>query len=282
MPSGVENRIRLRCEVKRSNAARHRTYSLPFFQSFPPLPFCPRFIQLPLKRIFRKPANFFPESNQLFVGHFAQFIPQLPQNSFVRLETDCHCRSGRSETGGRNTTSVLAFCRADSFGPAIRAGTVLDFNLHLQIDRSADTLYRIPHDYEILSKTPVYIVGKAIYSLAQMHRSTAQHKRGPRKAPALSVPRLGKIRKLLQILRRAKTPKVRQNTLFSDADTLATLHDSRSLDQISLLDCRGTSPFGACYPVYNPANGERTWAARRNQNTNCRKKSALSFNARQI
>jgi hypothetical protein len=65
----------------------------------------------------------------------------------------------------------------------------LDFNLHLQIDRSADTLYRIPHDYEILSKTPVYIVGKAIYSLAQMHRSTAQHKRGPRKAPALSVPR---------------------------------------------------------------------------------------------
>jgi len=94
-------------------------------------------------------------------------------------------------------------CRADSFGPAIRAGTVLDFILHLQIDRSADTLYRIPHDYEILSKTPVYIVGKAIYSLAQMHRSTAQHKRGPRKAPALSVPRLGKIRKLLQILRRA-------------------------------------------------------------------------------
>jgi hypothetical protein len=61
---------------------------LPFSQSFPPLPFCPRFIQLPLKRIFRKPANFFPESNQLFVGHFAQFIPQLPQNFFVRLETD--------------------------------------------------------------------------------------------------------------------------------------------------------------------------------------------------
>jgi hypothetical protein len=55
------------------------------------------------------------------------------------------------------------------------------------------------------------------------------------KASALSVPLLGKIRKLLQILRRAKTPKARRNTLFSDADTLATLHDSRSLDQISLL-----------------------------------------------
>jgi hypothetical protein len=176
---------------------------------------------------------------------------------------------------------VMTALRNSTFGPAIRAGTVSDFNLHLQIDRSADTLYRIPHDYEILSKTPVYIVGKAIYSLAQLHRSTAQHKRGPKKAPALSVPRLAKIRKLLQILRRAKTPKARRNTLFSDADTLATLYDSRSLDQISLLDCRGTSPFGACYPVYNPANGERTWAARRNQNTNCWKKSESLSNARE-
>jgi hypothetical protein len=45
---------------------------------FPPLPFPPSFFELPLKRILRKPANFFPESNQLFVGHLAQFIPQLP------------------------------------------------------------------------------------------------------------------------------------------------------------------------------------------------------------
>jgi hypothetical protein len=50
---------------------------------FSPLPFCPRFIQLPLKRIFREPANFLPESNQLFVRHLAQSIPQLPQNFFV-------------------------------------------------------------------------------------------------------------------------------------------------------------------------------------------------------
>jgi hypothetical protein len=76
--SGVENRIRLRCEVERSNGARHRIYSLPIPQSFPSLPFCPRFIQLPLKRIFRKPANFLPESNQLFVRHLAQSIPQPP------------------------------------------------------------------------------------------------------------------------------------------------------------------------------------------------------------
>ena len=45
---------------------------------FPSLPLPPSFFELPLKRILRKPANFFPESNQLFVGHLAQFIPQLP------------------------------------------------------------------------------------------------------------------------------------------------------------------------------------------------------------
>ena len=46
--------------------------------AFPPLPLPPSFFQLPLKRIFRKPANFLPESDQLFVRHLAQFIPQIP------------------------------------------------------------------------------------------------------------------------------------------------------------------------------------------------------------
>jgi len=47
------------------------------------LPFGSRLLQLPLKRILRKPSNFFPESNQLFVRHLAQFIPQFPQNFFI-------------------------------------------------------------------------------------------------------------------------------------------------------------------------------------------------------
>jgi hypothetical protein len=50
---------------------------------FSPLPLRSRLFQLPLKRIFRKPANFLPELNQLVVRHLTQFIPQLPQNFFV-------------------------------------------------------------------------------------------------------------------------------------------------------------------------------------------------------
>ncbi len=57
--------------------------AIDFVWKFPSLPLRSRLFQLPLKWILCKPAHIFPESNQLFVGHLAQFIPQLPQNFFV-------------------------------------------------------------------------------------------------------------------------------------------------------------------------------------------------------
>ena len=88
--------------------------------------------------------------------------------------------------------------------------------------------------------------------------------------------------KIADCLRCDFLPECESRQPRGGAEAGGPLHDSRSLDQISLLDCPGTSPFGTCYPVYNPANGERTWAARRNQNTNCRKKFESSSNVRQI